>query len=122
MILDSRLIYVDYEAFLVPMLDFANYQENTEKAFRAKFEEGNPESTLIKSDSSITKGSQVFLNLGYSNQNYLLYHGIALKDNSHDCYAITATFTERQEDELREQRKNFFAKYFLFDKNEIDQM
>jgi hypothetical protein len=121
MILDSRIIYVNYEAFLIPMLDFANYREVTEKALRLKFDEAY-QTTQIKADSLISKDSQVFVNLGMSNENYLLYHGIALRDNSHDCYSVSLSFSERQDDELKANRKEFFAKYFLYDKNDIDQM
>jgi hypothetical protein len=124
MILDSRLMYINYEAFLIPMLDFANYQEDEEnptRTFRPKFDEGYSK-TDIKTQGNYAKDKQVFENIGYSGDNYLLYHGISLPNNGHDCYSTSLTFSEKQEDNLREYRKAFFARYFLFDKNDIDQM
>lgn len=124
LILDSRLIYVDYEAFLIPMLDFANYKEyseNPSRVFRAKF---NSEytTTQIKTMQEVGANSEIFENLGYSNDNYLLYHGFVLPENSHDCYSVTLSFSERQDDNLKEQRKAFFSKYFLFDKTNSDEI
>lgn len=124
LILDSRLIYVDYEAFLIPMLDFANYKESTQnptKILRAKFDESYT-TTEIKAMEDVGANSQIFENLGYSNDNYLLYHGIVLKDNSHDCYSLSLSFSERQDDSLREQRRTFFGKYFLYDKSNSDEI
>jgi len=124
MILDSRLIYVDYEAFLIPMLDFANYaesKENPTRVFRAKFNEEYTQ-TSIKSQANVEKGAELFENLGYSNENYLLYHGLAFKDNTHDCFIISLSFSGKQDDNLKEIRKTFFARYFLYDKNNDDSM
>jgi len=124
MILDSRLMYIDYEAFLIPMLDFANYAENEQdknKIFRAKFNEDYTKSE-VKAMKNFIRDHDVYESLGYNNDNYLIYHGIALKENFHDCYSISLTFSERQDDNLREKRITYFSKYFLYDKNDIDQM
>jgi hypothetical protein len=123
-IVDSRTKYVDYEGFLIPMYDFAGFKESTRqpaKLSKAKFEE-NSNSTNIDAIDNFKAGEEVFVNLGFSNDNYLLYHGVNVEPNSHDCFSVTATFSERQDDMLRATRKQFFSKFFLFDKNEVDEM
>jgi hypothetical protein len=124
LILDSRLIAVNFESFLIPMLDFVNYAENSqspERLFRPRFNEAYT-TTEVKANSLVREGDEIFENLGYNNDNYLLYHGIVLRDNSYDCYSMSLSFTERQDDNLRETRKTFFGRYFLYDKNNLDLM
>jgi hypothetical protein len=124
MILDSRIMYVDFEAFLIPMVDFANYKENPKnplRIFKAKFDETYT-TTDIKAGYDVKKGDQLFEDLGYTNDNYLVHHGIALEDNYHDCYSIQLSFSERHDDNLNEMRKEFFGHFFLYDKNHIDVM
>lgn len=124
MILDSRIKYVDYEAFLLPMVDFANFRENPEnpsRVFKANFDSAYTK-TVINAPYDLKRDEQLFVNIGFNNDNYLLYHGFVLKDNSHDCYSTSLSFSERQDDPLREHRKVFFARYFLYDKNVQDQM
>ena len=123
-IVDSRTRYVDYEAFLIPMYDFAGFKESTRqpaKLSKNKFDE-TTNSTNIHTIDDTKAGEEVFVNLGYNNDNYLLYQGTTLDPNSHDCFSIIASFSERQDDELRVKRKEFFSKFFLFDKNEVDEM
>lgn len=123
LILDSRMIYIDYEAFLIPMLDLAHYKEsekNPSRVQKLKFEE-NGES-LVKSQSDFSKGQEVFENIGYNSDNYLLYKGVVLENNFHDCYALTVSFSDKSEDGLKEYKKNVFSKYFLFDSNVQDLM
>ena len=120
MILDTRAIYIDYEAFLVPMLDFENYDTN-QAVFKAKFDEGYKVSE-IRARSSVRADEQIFRNIGFNNENYLLYHGIALKDNPQDCYSLSLSFSERKDDSLKTNRAQFFARYFLFYKTGSVQM
>ena len=121
-ILDSRLIYVDYEAFLIPMLDFANYKENSnnpDKVFQANF---SGKSTQIKAGDNLNKNEQLFESFKYSNDYLLVHHGMTLENNYHDCFLLNMGFTNRQDDSLRNERKNFFAKFFLYDSNHLDTM
>jgi hypothetical protein len=120
MIMDTRLIYIDYEAFLVPMLDFANF-ETTLPVFKSKFEDTYSK-TELKTVSSIKEEAEIFRNVGFNNENYLLYHGIALQNNQQECYSLSLSFTERKDDNLKSNRAAFFAKYFLYDKNDSDLM
>ncbi len=120
MILDTRVIYIDYEAFLVPMLDFENF-DTQQEVFKAKFDESYQKSE-IKARSSVKADEQIFRNIGFNNENYLLYHGIVLKDNPQDCYSLSLSFSERKDDNLKTNRAQFFARYFLFDKTGSDQM
>jgi hypothetical protein len=113
LILDSRLIYVDFQAYLIPMLDFANYKENPinpNRFLNPKFSEN---SASIKAGYDVKKDEQLYENLKYSNDKYLLYHGITLENNYHDCYLMNRSFLSRKEDKLKQQRKSFFAKFFL---------
>jgi hypothetical protein len=121
MTLDNRIIYIDYEAFLAPMLDLSNYHPGNTNILRAKFNKEYTHSS-IKSTSYISAGSQILVNIGFSNINYLMYHGLSFHDNDNDCYLLTLSFSERQDDNLRVQRSQYFSKYFLYDKNDSDEM
>jgi hypothetical protein len=125
LILDSRIIYVNFEAFLIPMLDFANYKENPQnpsRTLKPKFTNEANTYTEIKAIADFTKGEQLFENPGYNGDHLLLYHGISLPDSYSNCYSMSLTFSERQDDPLKTRRKEFFSKYFLFDRNHIDMM
>jgi hypothetical protein len=123
-IVDSRIRYVDYEAFLIPMYDFAGFKESSRqpgKLSKFKFEE-NSNTTHIHALDEVKAGGLVYSDLGYNNDNYLIYQGVNLDPNSHDCFSIIASFSQRQDDELKIKRKEFFSKFFLFDKNDVDEM
>lgn len=120
MILDTRLVYINFEAFLVPMLDFANF-ETSSPVVKLKFDEAYKNSEILAS-RNYRPEEQIFRNIGFTNENYLLYHGIVFKDNPQDCYSLTLSFSERKDDNLKLNRARFFSKYFLFDKNQEDVM
>ena len=46
MILDTRLVYINFEAFLVPMLDFANF-ETSSPVVKLKFDEAYKNSEIL---------------------------------------------------------------------------
>jgi len=123
--LDSRLIYVDYEAFLIPMLDFANFGENQKtyptKLFRPKFNEEYI-TTEIKAENNFARGSQILVNPGQTGDQYLLHHGISIPNSKSNCYSLSLSFSDRQDDPLKDIRKEFFSSYFLFDQNHFDMM
>jgi hypothetical protein len=124
LIIDSRISYVDFEGFLVPMLDLANYRESTKnpsKLFKPRF---NPDTHIaeIKAIDYSAQDFQVWTNPGLNSDHYLIYHGFVLDPNVHDCYSLTLSFSERNDDDLRFKRKQFFSKYFLFDHNDNDEM
>lgn len=103
------------------MLDFANYHPGNSNIFKAKFNQDYTHSS-IKAVSYVSAGSQIVNNIGFSNANYLMYHGLSFHDNDNDCYLVTLSFSERQDDNLRFQRKQYFSRYFLYDKNDSDEM
>ncbi len=120
MILDTRLVYINFEAFLVPMLDFANF-DTKDPVLKPKFDEAY-EKSEIKASVSHRQDDEIFRNIGFNNENYLIYHGLALSDNAQDCYSLSLSFSDRKDDSLKKNRAAFFAKYFLYDKNEYDFM
>ena len=122
-ILDSRMVYIDYEAFLIPMLDSVNMKEsakNPSRVLKLKFEENGD--SVVRASSDFSKGQEVFENIGFNSDNYLLYKGIVLENNFHDCYSLIASFSEKAEDGLKDFRKAVFSRYFLFDSNVSDIM
>ncbi len=121
-ILDSRLIYIGYEAFLVPMLDFANYKENETDPHKVLAPIFTDNSAEIKSGAHYTKDQEIFESLKYSNDNYLVYHGIVLENNYHDCYSVALNFLNNREDKLKEKRREFFSRFFLYDDQEQNTM
>lgn len=123
--LDARLIFISYEAFLVPMLDLANFKENKdhpEKVLKLAFAKGDNKVTQFKSFENISHGQQIFINKGLNNDKYLISHGMVIKDNSYDCFSMSLSFSSRYDDPLSKQRKTFFAKFFLYDSNYTDEI
>lgn len=122
-ILDTRLIYIDFEAYLIPMLDLANVREssrNPAKVLKLKFDENG--SSVARAASDFARGQEVFENNGYNSDNMLLYKGFVLENNFHDCYSLIGSFSEKSEDGLKDMRKSVFSRYFLFDSNVGDIM
>lgn len=122
-ILDSRMIYVGYEAFLIPMMDLAQPREsakNPARVLKLKFDENG--NAFVKANSDFFESQEVFENIGYNSDNYLLYKGLVLKNNFYDCFSLAASFNEKAEDGLKEVRKAVFSRYFLFDSNVSDLM
>jgi hypothetical protein len=123
LIIDSRAKTINYELCLVPMIDFVSIRENPRNP--SKIQKINVDNNLRLEARAIvdfSKGEEVYDNLGLSNDLYLIYHGVVLENNFHDCYSIQVTFTERKEDSLMNKRKDFFQKFFMFDKAHIDLM
>ncbi len=115
-ILDSRLVYVDYEAYLIPMLDFAYPGQsdiNPSRVLKLKFEE-NGDST-VRSMSDFSKDQEVFENYGYTSDSNLLHKGFILENNFHDCYSMILSFNDKTQDDLKQFRISVFSRYFLFD-------
>jgi hypothetical protein len=124
MTIDSRATYIDYEAFLAPMLDIANFKESTKNPLKLNKNKFEPETNTaeIKAIDFYSQNFQVYVNPGLNSDHYLIYHGFVLDPNVHDCYSLSLSFSDKSDDDLRDKRKQFFAKYFLFDSNENDEM
>jgi hypothetical protein len=117
------MIYIDYAAFLVPMLDLAQPKESAKslsRILKLKFEENG--NSVVKAMTDFSQGQEVFENIGYNSDNYLLYKGLVLENNFYDCYSLAASFNDKAEDGLKEIRKAVFSRYFLFDSNVSDLM
>lgn len=102
------------------MLDFANYKENSSNPNKILNPKFSGDSVFIKAAYDLNKHDQLFESLKYSNDKYLLYHGITIENNYMDCYLMNLSFLNRKEDTLKHQRKSFFAKFFLYDDNTSD--
>ena len=121
--LDSRQITIDFEAFLVPMLDLVQLKEsavNPSRILKLKFEENGD--AVVRAMADFSKGQPVFENFGLNSDDYLIQKGIVLENNFHDCYSLSASFNDKAEDGLKEFRKAVFSRYFLFDSNVSDNM
>lgn len=123
LIIDSRAKSLNYELCLVPMLDLVDIKENSKNPTKIqKITVSQDQLVEAKAISDFSQGEEVYDNLGLSNDIYLVYHGIVLESNFYDCYNLQLTFTERKEDNLINKRKDFFQKFFMFDKTHIDLM
>jgi hypothetical protein len=122
MTIDSRAKSVNYELCLLPMLDFVAIRENVDNPTKTQKISINNNDAQATAIADFAKGEEVYDNLGLSNDIYVVYHGIVLENNFHDCYNLQVTFSERKEDNLIEKRKNFFQKFFMFDKTHVDLM
>jgi hypothetical protein len=119
MTIESRQIFINFESLIVPMLDFARFKEIQEKN-KNKFDENKKAD--IKANENYNKGQEVYYNLGASNNDHLIYHGITLENNPNDCYNIFLSFTDNTDDDLKDKRKEFFSKFFMYDSNHQDLM
>jgi len=121
-ILDSRLRTVNFENALIPMLDFINCKDNPKNPSKIQKIVLNAETNHSESKAmaDFAKDSQVFDSYGYNNDILLTYQGFALEDGYFDCYSFSATFSERKDDNLISKRKDFFQKFFMFDRTHID--
>lgn len=118
-ILDSRLVFIGYETYLVPMLDFVNLKLHDQDKFQAKFDE--QKIVNITAPVNYKKGEEVFINKQLNNDKLFIFHGIIPEENEHNCYSTSFTFSGR-DDTLRSQRSKFFGKFFLYDSNMRDNM
>lgn len=121
--IDTRLKLVENSLRIVPMLDFLLIGENPQNPTKIQ-KISLFDSQIIKAVAiaDFSKGDMIYDNLGLSNDILMVYHGTVLENNSFDCYNLQLTFTERREDNLILKRKDFFQKFFMFDKNHIDLM
>jgi len=104
------------------MLDLVNFKSNEKynRKFKANFR--NENYTDITAEIDYTANDEIFKNPGLNGDRLLIYHGLVLKDNIFDCFSFSATFTEKKEDMLTNQRKDFFAKFFMYDRSHQDLM
>ena len=105
------------------MLDLVAIGENPKnptKVQKISLSETNHSTSNALTD--FTKNSQLYDNLGLSNDVYLVHHGLVLENNFNDCYNLQLTFSERKEDSLIDKRKEFFQKFFMFDRIHVDLM
>ena len=84
----------------------------------------NPTTGLIEYPAfkAFKKDEEVVFSGQMNGQNLLAYHGITIDNNHWDCYGIQVTFTGNKDDSMASKRKNFFAKFFLYDSSQIDVM
>jgi hypothetical protein len=68
------------------------------------------------------KGEEVLFSGSLNGQNLFTYHTAHVPDNYYDCFGIHLSFLSNKEDPLNQKRKEFFAKFFLYDSNYIDVM
>ena len=121
--LDSKEITIDFETFLVPMLDLVQLKEspvNPSRVLKVKFEENGD--AIVRAMADFSKGEPVFENFGLNSDDYLIHKGQVLENNFHDCYSVSASFNDKAEDGLKEYRKAVFARYFLLDSDVSDNM
>lgn len=82
--------------------------------------EFNNNTVTVKTNSSFKKQSEVKVGSKSSGDSLLIYYGIAMDNNPHDCLSLSLTFSERKDDKLVSERSAYFGKYFLFDRNHFD--
>jgi hypothetical protein len=68
------------------------------------------------------KDEEILFSTQLSGQNLLAYQGITVENNHYDCYGIQVTFTGNKDDSIANKRRDFFAKFFLYDSAQIDVM
>ncbi len=105
------------------MLDLVQVKEsanNPSRVLKLQFEENGD--AVVRAQADFSKGQPVFENFGMTSDDYLLYKGIVLENNFHDCFSFTLSFNDKAEDGLKEYRKLVFARYFLLDSNENDEI
>lgn len=105
-------------SLFLPMLDsFRFTSDNYEINYNSEF---NDPIVKVKSNVNFKKQSEVKINPKSSGDSLLIYYGISLDNNNHDCLSLSLTFSERKDDKLVSERSAYFGKYFLYDRNHFD--
>ncbi len=82
----------------------------------------NTSIVTVKSHKDFKKGEEVTVNGRINGINLLAYQGASVENNYYDCYGLVLSFSQNKDDSLSLRRKDFFAKFFLFDTQELDIM
>lgn len=135
---DSRMVFVGYEAFIVPMLEYfkmsiskVNGQEkrtSTTEVKRRHYDHdtgySDESQPLIQvkffAQDNFSANSVITENPKFSNDKLLISYGKFVLDKPDDCFNISLSFSAKKEDSLAKERERFFQKYFLFDMNNHD--
>eukprot|EP00759_Apiculatamorpha_spiralis_P053224 PhF_6_TR6130/c0_g1_i1/m.9085/K19199/SETD3; histone-lysine N-methyltransferase SETD3 len=109
-ILNTRMIWWDFEPHLVPMLDMINCKEGPAPGVVAR-----PHRTFSEHVYAVTKapwgfnvGDEVFENYGQNNPYYFYSHGFVLQPNSVDCASLNIPGPKNKE------MSELFRKYELY--------
>ena len=117
-IVESRVLYANFQSFLLPMLDSVSF-ESQDEFFNPEI---NNETRVVKvlSDKAFKKNDKISLLMNLRNERYLLYYGRIVENYKYDCFTFSLSFSSKKEDSLAQRRVSFYQKYFLFDSNEVD--
>ena len=120
---ESRLIFVNYEGFLMPMLDLISYSPNKQNPSKFMTPVVDKDLTIkFKSINSFNQGDLLYDNPNLPNEKLLVSFGKVSPGSTADCLNLVLSFTQRKEDEMSKKRVDFFAKYFMFDQGHYDVM
>ncbi len=82
----------------------------------------NTSIVTVKSHKDFKKGEEVTVSGRINGMNLLTYQGVVIENNYFDCYGLVLSFSQNKDDALSQKRKEFFAKFFLYDTQELDIM
>ncbi len=118
---ESRILFINYQAFLLPMLDCVTFEESKVDKKRSFTPEVLTDGTInFFSMDKVAKDDLITENVKFPNDKLLMSYGQVVRNYSQDCYSITVAFSSNADDKLHETRRDFFGKYFLYDQNHHD--
>jgi hypothetical protein len=105
---------------LACFINYGNDPAHPEKLTKFALRNSTIEISAFK---DFKKGEEVLFSSPMNGQNLFVHHGVVLDNNdAYDCYGIQLTFKGNKDDPLAQKRKDFFAKFFLYDSPQIDVM
>ncbi len=121
--IESRLIFLNYEGFLFPMLDLMSFGANKINPSKViSFDKDENLNFTFKAITSFGAKTTIYDNPGFSNERLLVSTGKVSVGSNTDCYNIVLSFSGKKEDSLSKKRSEFFSKYFMFDQGHFDVM
>lgn len=121
--IESRLIFLNFEGFLLPMLDLMAFGANKINPTKViSFEKDDNFNFTFKAISSFGAKTTIYDNPGFSNERLLVSTGKVSVGSTTDCYNIVLSFSGKKDDTLSKKRAEFFSKYFMFDQGHFDVM
>lgn len=121
---ESRLLYVQWEAFLIPMYDFAEYGVNNSQNFKGNNSKKDDNKLTVSffSPDNFDAGNSLYNIPTQDSTDLLVSNGKYIDNHYNNCFSLILTFSQRKEDELSKKRAKVFSKYFMFDEEHIDMM
>lgn len=118
---ESRILFINYQAFILPMIESVTFEESKVDKKRNFTPEVLTDGSInFFSMDKVAPQEVVVENINFPNDKLLMSYGQVVRNHSNDCFTVSVAFSMNTDDALHEVRRDFFSKYFLYDQNHHD--